>query len=188
MIILYGKLRKLFGKTINCNVSSVQELMRAAEANRPGFLASIDKKGEYIVRRGPALKTAEDVDEKELTMRFSPTTWHVVPVPTGYSGGLRILVGVALIVLAIWNPLAWTTAIPYIAGAGVGMALGGAVSLLSPMPKMSSSGSTEDDPSYVFSGPVNRADAGTAVALVYGFNVYVGSVFASGGFDIGDKV
>jgi len=51
--------------------------------------------------------------------------------------------------------------------------------MLSPAPKMGGD-SADKKASYIFDGPTNRAAAGAAIPLIYGFDVYVGSVFVSG--------
>ena len=189
MIILYGKLRQQFGKTIGATVHSVRELMQAAEANRPGFTAAIDKGRKYIIRRGSDFRTAQAVDGAELEMCFADTTWHVLPLPIGGSGVARVIIG-ALLVAAI-------IAMPVLVPGGMGglifkgavaLTISGLASMLAPSPTASYSDRESPDqrPSYLFDGPTNRVAAGGAVPLVFGFNVFVGSTFLSGGLEIGD--
>jgi predicted phage tail protein len=190
MIILYGNLRKKFGKYINAEVKSVPELMKAAEALRPGFRGHIQKDRKYHIRRGSEFKKAVDVPEEEIEMRFADTTWHVLPMPIGYSGAVRILIGVVLIAAswyiggaAGWGWLGANAG--YMGAMGASLVLSGVVSLLSPVPKMGGGGEGADKKaSYIFDGPTNRAAAGSAVPLIYGFDVYVGSVFVSGGLTV----
>ena len=192
MIILYGNLRKKFGESINSKVNSVQELMKAAEANRPGFKDYIQRDRKYIIKRGSDFRKAKAVDETEVEMRFSEDTWHVLPMPVGYSGAMRVILGAVLIVVG-----AVLTFTPYSAlgwgliKIGAVVALGGVASMLAPSPSVTNYGdreSPEERPSYLFDGPTNRVAPGAAVPLVYGFGVTVGSIFSSGGLEIGDIV
>lgn len=195
MIYLYGKLRKIFGDSIDCEVNSVQELVRAAEANRPGFKDQIEKQRKYIIRRGPEFRKGKDVGEEEVEMRFGETTWHILPMPEGYSGAARVILGVVIFAVgAVLNYGSYGSlsalGIPMMK-IGAVIALGGVASMLAPAPSIgnySDRESPNERPSYLFDGPTNRAAAGAAVPLVYGFGVYTGSIFTSGGLDTYDAV
>ena len=195
MIYLYGKLREKFGKTIGANVHSVQELMKAAEANRPGFRNYIQKDRKYIIRRGTEFTKATQVGEEEVMMKFGDTDWHILPMPLGCGNVARIIVGVVLMAVSWYagGVLGWG----YLGIAGTGMAMGvglvmgGVVGLLTPAPKVQGYGDRESPDqraSYLFDGPTNRTAAGGPVPLVYGFDVFVGSTFLSGGLEVGDIV
>lgn len=192
MIILYGNLRKEFGREIKAKVHSVRELIRAAEALRPGFTSKISRDRGYIIRRGDELKSGKDVSEEELEMNFSENTWHILPVPMGYSGALKTIAGVALIVVgAVVNYVTGGTLGTPIMKFGAVLALTGVASLFAPSPNVGNYEDREspsERPSYLFNGPTNRTSAGGAVPLVYGFNVVVGSTFLSGGLEVGDVV
>ena len=184
MIILYGKLRKKFGKTVDCVVNSIDELMRAVEANRPGFRSYIDKDRKYVIRRGNTFKTGKDVTEAEIEMNFSDKVWHVLPLPMGHkSGFFSFILGAVLTVAGVYFGQGWLVNI------GVSLMLGGVASMLAPAPPSGDYANREDPdkkPSYLFNGPLNRTEAGGAVPLVYGKDVYIGSIFTSGGLEIGD--
>lgn len=197
MLYLYGGLRKKFGEKIDVEVNSVQELVRAAEANRPGFAASIERDRGYVIKRGTDFKKAKEVEEAELEMRFAETTWHVLPMPVGYSGAMRTVLGVVIFAVGVVVGVyaGWTGAGAVWAGnlmkIGGAFALSGVASMLAPVPSASSYGdreSPDERPSYLFNGPTNRVAAGGAVPLVFGFDVFVGSTFLSGGLEIGDIV
>lgn len=197
MIYLYGKLRKEFGPTINCKVSSIQELLKAAEANRPGFTAAIEKDRGYVIRRGSDFRTAKEVvvTEKELEskeyMQFGEDDWHILPMPMGYSGVARVIVGVVLIVVgAVVSYVGFGIGTP-IMKLGAVILVSGVASMLAPSPSVAGYGDRESPdqrPSYLFDGPTNRVEPGGAVPLVYGFDVIIGSIFTSGSLKIGDIV
>ena len=180
MIILYGKLRKKFGKYIDSNVTSVKEAIRAAEAMRPGFRAAIDRNRNYAIRCGDTLKGALNVAEDELDMIFSSTTWHILPLPIGCKAGVfQFILGAIITTIGIWyEPL-----IPI----GVGLMIGGVAAMLAPtMPGLGQGSDADKNPSFVFDGPINQVNPGGAVPLVYGKDVFIGSIFTSGGISVGD--
>jgi len=184
MIILYGALKEKFGKFINCKVNSIEELMRAVDANRPGFRKSIDSDRQYIIKRGPSLKYGKIVTGNEIDMRFAETTWHLLPLPMGYGGNgfFGAVFGAILAVVGAYTGQAWLVKI------GFSLALSGIASMLAPSPSVSSYAEREapdSRPSYLFNGPLNRTEPGGAVPLVYGKDVFVGSIFVSGGLNIG---
>lgn len=191
MIYLYGKLRTVFGDSINCKVNSVQEMMKAAEANRPGFRGYIEKDRKYVIRRGKDFRTANDVSEEEVEMKFSDDSWHILPMPIGSGKALGVILGVVLLVVAYVNPYGFLSG-PAVSGlyaAGTGMVLGGVSQMLAPSPQgYGQESDANERPSYLFDGPTNRSAPGGAVTLIYGFDVFVGSTFTSGGIDIGDIV
>ncbi len=192
MIFLYGALAKAFGKSIAGNVSSVQELMRCAEANVPGFTKKFKKDGLYLIRRGKNFRSAKQVDAQEVEMRFGDTDWHIVPMPTGHSGVARLVAGAVLMIVGAIIVVAygWTGA----GGAGAALiklgavvAFSGLAAIMAPTAKLG--GSSErpgEEPSFLFDGPTNRATAGGASTLIYGDKVYVGSNVISGGLTIGN--
>jgi len=185
MIVLYGALKKRFGTTIDCDVRSVDELIRAADANRPGFRKAIDKDRYYSIKRGSTLKNSKVVSEQEVDMIFSDTTWHILPLPIGYGGNgfLGAILGAIMIVVG------FVYGQPWLMQMGIGIALGGVAAMLSPSPGVNNYTDREDPdsrPSYLFNGPLNRTEPGGAVPLVYGKDVFVGSIFVSGGLNIGD--
>ena len=186
MIVLYGNLRKQFGNTINSIVSSVNELMKACEANRPGFRSYIQKDRNYVIRRGDSFKSGNDVVEPEVDMLFTDKTWHILPLPIGHKGGFfGVILGAVLSVVGL------VTGQPWLVKIGIGIALSGIASMLAPVPEVSDYANREapdERPSYLFDGPTNRVSSGGAVPVVYGKNVFIGSVFVSGGLDIGDIV
>lgn len=184
MIQLHGNLKKMFGASINCKVRSVRELLQAAEAMRPGFRAAIDKDRNYIIRRGTSFKKGKDISEKELEMNFKDTDWHVIACPMGYKSGIfTTIFGAVLFVVGVYFGQTWLMRI------GVAVMLSGVSSMLAPTPQTTNYANREDPdkkPSYLFNGPLNRTEAGGAVPLVYGKDVFIGSIFTSGGLETGD--
>lgn len=90
-------------------------------------------------------------------------TIHIVPVVEGSGAVFRVIVGAALITLAIMNPIAVG---PWATNLGTALILGGVAQMLTPVPRAGSP-STQLS-SYNFSGPQNNIQQGGPVPLVYG--------------------
>ena len=184
MIYYYGALRKKFGKCLPARVHSAREVVKASEANMPGFRNAIIKDRNYLVVRGDTLKKGMAIEEREITMKFSEDTWHILPVPMGYGGkGLtQTIVGVALIAVGAvmsFTPLAAFA--PYVISMGIGIALGGLAQMFAPNPK--SQDGVEDRTSYIFNGASNTVKSGGVVPIAYG-ETFVGSIVASASLNI----
>jgi predicted phage tail protein len=191
MIKFYGYLAKKYGKEAKIKVNSVPEMMKALEANFNGFKSDIDELRGYVIRRGNTFKTGIDVGSEEIEMNFGETTWHILPLPIGYGGKgggiFKIVLGAILIALSFVPAFAAFSGVMMKLGAG--MVLGGLAAILAPAPIVQDYSDREEPdkkPSYLFDGPVNRTASGGAVPLIYGRDVFVGSVFVSGGLEIGD--
>jgi predicted phage tail protein len=126
-------------------------------------------------------------------------TIKIVPVIAGAGAVGRIIAGVALVAASFFIPgsiAIFGTALSTIAfGIGASLVLGGVAQLLTPVPTISSPGTTgnqgggstaetELDPqkSYSFSGIQNTSSQGTPVPIIYGETI-VGSVVISTGID-----
>lgn len=179
-IRLYGELRKKFGKEFKLDVRTPAEAVRALCIQLPGFRQHLEEFSEpgYVVRVG-----TEDRDLKELNAPFAQQeVVKIIPVVSGASAVSRVVLGVALVAFAIWNPLGWATlgtagAVGTTVAFGVGMslAMGGIAELLAPTPpKFEANTGPEATPSYMFDGPVNTMGAGYAVPVGYG-ELLVGS-------------
>ena len=142
------------------------------------------------------------ISEDEINYPIGQQDIHFVPVIAGAGRGTgKILLGAALIGLAIINPSVgfglgpqgigggFATAsgafsITAFAGnIGIGLVLMGVSEMLTPLPKQKDF-SSEQDPrlSYNFSGTQNTSRAGTPVPICYG-EIITGSVVISGAVD-----
>lgn len=176
-IILYGDLRKKFGREFRLNVSSTTEAIKALcklvkgfesyfiEHSEPGFHIKVGK--EYI-----DADTLGEPSGREI-IRISPYI-------AGSKGALKIIVGVVLIVAAFytanWSMAAMTSFQSSMLSFGVSMVLGGVSEMLFTPPVPTSSASKEPSarPSYSFDGPENTVRQGNPVPLCYG-KLMVGS-------------
>ena len=194
-IHLHGALRA-FGGPFTLDVRTPAEAVRALCHLRPGFEDAL-RRGVFRVIRGPR-RTGQHLDQGELGINLAGTL-HLVPVPRGAKnqGGAKVVVGVALIAVAVaatWyaggiggagaaallgtseavGALAFNAAV----GLGLSLTLTGVSMLLSPQPKSRTNNETEQERSYLFGGAQNTTEQGVAVPLVFG-RIRTGSVVIS---------
>ena len=188
--MLYGSLGKKFGKVHRYDVASPIEAVKAMSATISGFKEYMLHAGYMKILVGG--KTDLDIDnvvnpvsDKE-TIRF-------IPVIQGSGGFGKILLGAALIGLAIAFPAAsatlsfgtFSTSFSLASMAtsiGTSLVIGGVSEMLFAPQKSSSSSAErpENKPSFIFNGAINTSRQGNPVALAYG-RVIVGSQVISAG-------
>lgn len=182
-IRLYGKLGAKFGRVHQLAVANAAEAVRALCVLLPGFESHLaNAPGGYTVFYGK-----ENINADQLKHPSGSDDIRIAPVPTGAKrvGIFQVVVGVVLIVAgyftggATWGPAMMVM--------GAGMAVSGAVMMLSPQPKGSASAdSSANNPSYAFNGAVNTEAQGNPVPLLYG-ELIVGSAVISGGVYAEDR-
>lgn len=190
-IILLGELGKRYGRRHMLDVKSPAEAVRALCANFKDFAAFVSASSERNVGYR-VLNMRDDVGEDEL---HNPASRRItiVPVVGGAGGSVgKILVGAALIAAAVLVPglgavtLFGTTTLATVAfGVGVSLALGGVAEMLAPQPKYEGPKEEDQQPSYVFNGPVNTTAQGQPVPVGYG-RMIVGSAVISAGISVED--
>lgn len=178
IIKLYGELGKKFGKEFRLAVKTPAEAIRALCSQLKGFRQHLEEFSEpgYVVRVGKDARGTEEL----IDPFSSKEVIRIIPVVAGASSAVKIILGVALIAVAWWNPMAWGAAATLITGGlGVSLALGGVVELLAPAPKTTDTPkSPEQTPSYMFNGPVNTVGPGNAITVGYG-TLLLGSLVVS---------
>lgn len=165
-VILDGPMGTRFGKEWDLAVSTPAQALQLIEANKPGLTAwmrgNASKYANYRVTIIDKAGKKVGLDEDTFTLeRSQPAIIRFTPVTAGRSAGLRVVVGVALMISAIW-----LGAPAFYAGAS--MALGGLIEILSPRPKSDQAASDNSINSYYFNGPTNTATQGNPVPLIYG--------------------
>tara|TARA_R100000654_G_scaffold56726_1_gene83122 strand:- start:31 stop:648 length:618 start_codon:yes stop_codon:yes gene_type:complete len=193
-IKVYGKLRKLLGWENGvywADVNSTAEVGRFLVANWPHVKKHmIDQ--FYKVKAG-GYEIGEDEIYDPIGQEIS-----IIPIAIGakkfFSSGIGKFIAGALIVAAVvFVPAAFpvltigagTLATGSIAlGIGVSLMLSGVIQMLSPQPEYPE-GAGEIDPqsNFSFSGVQNVSRAGIPLSLIYGHEVFVGSVIVSNGID-----
>lgn len=186
-IKLGGILGKEFGWVWKLDIGKPAEAIRAIEANRPGIQKRImelsDQGLVYRVRLA-----GRPIDEAELEINGGGQVVTIMPIVRGAGPVGRIVLGAALIGLAYWNPMGWValgakgalgTSLMFNVGAS--LALGGALSLLSPQAATNtSSSSSATKTSYSFGSAENVSGQGYSIPVGYG-HMLVGSIAVAGG-------
>ena len=198
VVKVYGSLAKFLGaKSFKADVKSPAEAVQFLRANFPGLPAHMADK-HYKVSVGRHELDAGDQPEQLGMPAPMSEPIRIVPVISGAGATGRIIAGVALIALALFNPFG-AAAIGTFGGApilvntvvatiGVTLTLSGVSQLLTPTPTSATlSPQTQDNPtdprsSYSFSGIQNVSRQGVPVPLAYG-SVITGSVVISAGIN-----
>lgn len=165
-VILDGPMGRKFGKEWMLAVSTPTEALQLIEANTEGFGAWVrEKRTQYanyrvtiIDKRGKKMT----LDKAHFGLRRSPpAVIRFTPLTQGASAVARMVVGVALMISAIWlGPGAFA--------AGASLFVGGLIEVLSPTPKLDSGTASDDGTSYYFNGAVQTTAQGVPVPLIIG--------------------
>lgn len=153
--------------SISFAVKTIGEAVRALDANFPGIRKKISE-GKFAIYRND-----KPVSDKELTMNFAEENITIHPVVEGSSnsgkGWAYIIIGAILVVASFYMPSgSYYGAMMF--GMGMSMAFGGIAMLLAPSTKTNtgSADSREDNKSFLFNGPLNSAEQGGCIPIVYG--------------------
>lgn len=180
-VILYGPMRKRFGREFELAVSSTKEAIHALCIQVDGFKKYLfDSKSnglEFAVFIGK-----RNINEDGLSDPVGNDEIRIAPVIQGSkrAGILQTIVGGALIALSFVPILAPVSSI--LLNMGVSMALGGVVQMLSAQPRgLGAKDSANNQPSYSMDGAVNTQAQGNPVPLCYGGPLIIGGAIISGG-------
>lgn len=169
-IILYGDLRKKFGKEFRLNVATPGAAIKAMCALVKGFekyLVDNNEPGFYV-------KSGKEYLDKDTL--HNPTGKDIIrisPYIVGSRKRFKALLGVALIAVALSQPELFAASGLFtqasVLSFGVSLVLGGISEMLFTPPKPPEAAAREETkPSYSFDGPVNTVQQGNAVPLCYG--------------------
>ena len=194
-IKVYGRLARFLGqRTFEAEVKTPIDTFRFLLANFPDLERHMADQN-YCVKVGKY-----DIDETELFNPMGQQEIKIVPVVTGSIGGFkRILAGIALISIAVFNPAAGLglgqgtsaflfgtsggAALAAAAGnLGIYLALSGAAQMLSPVPTPPGVSDEPQSQNFSFSGIQNTSRAGVAIPVIYG-EIFSGSLVVSAGID-----
>lgn len=153
-------------------VDNFRELMSGLLSQLPGLRQHL-RNGYYKVRIGRDRYLSEEQIKSNTVLTLDEDcTVHFTPVVAGAGKGasvLQIVAGIALIAVAWWNPMGWTTGATMLMGMGASLALGGAMQLLTRPPEMSNKLSdSEKSQSTSFSNIRNLTPQGRPIPLLYG--------------------
>ena len=177
MISLYGKLARDFqkkystqAKNINIKVRSAAEMLRALNANFPGFNSLIGKKSHYKVVNGNDIN-ADGLDIGELNLIFTKDQdWHIMPVAAGASGDAKVVIGVGLMAIGGYTGSAQLVLM------GASFVFSGAMDHMTRTPDTDGNGGEAG--SFLYSGPMNLVEPGSIIPFGYG-EVFCGSTLVS---------
>tara|TARA_R100001443_G_scaffold116765_1_gene138400 strand:+ start:2315 stop:2929 length:615 start_codon:yes stop_codon:yes gene_type:complete len=194
-IKVYGRLKKFLkwdNGTFEADVKSFADVMSFLKANWPEVKAHMAQQHYKIMVADRNL----DVDELHDPIGQTEEI-KIVPVMVGAKGSwTKIIAGIAIVGLvvatggfggAMIGTFGLGTGIgvgTLVAGIGVSLMLGGVSQLLADNQEQGSDIESHDPNSnYQFSGVNNISRSGVPLPLIYGYDVYVGSIVISNGID-----
>ena len=194
-IKVYGRLKKFLkwdNGTFEADVRSFADVMSFLKANWPEVKAHMAQQHYKIMVADRNL----DVDELHDPIGQTEEI-KIVPVMVGAKGAWKVVAGVALVAVVVATGGFGGAAIgtfgigagsigvgTIVAGIGVSLALGGVMEMLAPTPPQPEDIESHDPNSnYQFSGISNISRSGVPLPLIYGYDVYVGSIVISNGID-----
>lgn len=189
-VILLGELGRKYGRRFKLDVRTPAEAVRALAANFPDFEKTVlAHKAGFRVLIG-----REECGESELLNPAGRQSITIVPMVAGAGGLGKIILGAALITASFYIPgsmaaidaalmtgVSVTTMATFAFTTGVSLALQGTAEMLAPNPVSNGPQERpENQPSYVFNGPVNTTAQGHPVPVGYG-RLRIGSAVISAG-------
>lgn len=187
-IRLTGTLGKRYGKSHRTylDTKTPSEAMRWLLANFPAaraYFATAHTKGiTFAVFRGRG-EHKENIGRDQLIEPAGDCV-TIAPVLMGSKAGLlQTIIGVVLIAV---GALTSVYGGGVLISVGVSLVAGGIIQMLSPQTKVNKNADSSDNQaSYVFSGPVNTTAQGNPVPVLYG-RMIVGSAVISAGMEADD--
>ena len=181
-IHLHGILADKFGEFFKLDVMSAAEATHAIACQLPEFKMFMLKAEQDGMRFAVFLdKQTEqgNVGEKEIGNATSASVIHIVPKIMGAGGDalgwLQVVAGAILVGVGVFVPgMQWAI------GAGVGLMVGGAASLLMPTPKLGEQDEDGNRANYGFGGAVTTVAQGNVVGLPYGERTVGGAIGSAG--------
>lgn len=187
-IFLYGALADEFAPSINLEVETVAEAIRAITMNYPAFTDAI-KDGEFEVIRGDLEDGLRLGEEDLIPFKLGKADLHIVPVIGGSKRGpgglIKTVLGIALIGAVVtfgggFGALIGGGIAGQLGMVGLALTVTGVAMMLAPANKPNDG---KQDNSFTSSGPGNTYTQGGPLPLIYG-KVLVGSVLISGGMTV----
>ena len=178
-IVLHGVLSEKFGREFSLDVLTPKEATHAIACQLPEFKLFM-LQAEQNGMRFAVFADEKNLGENDIENMTNASVIHIVPKIMGAGGDtmawLQVIGGAILVGVGVFVPgMQWAI------GAGVGMMVGGAASLLMPTPKMD--GSQDEDgnrANYGFGGAVTTVAQGNPVPILYGRR-YIGGFICSAG-------
>ena len=165
-IELHGILAEKFGKSFEFDVESPREACEALSYQVDGFkrfMMTAHESGLFFA----VFNDDNNIGANEVDMKTGAAVIRIVPKITGAGGDalgwIQVIAGAALVAVGFLVP-----GMQPLIGAGAGLILGGAASLLMPRPTITPQDPDGNKPSYAFGGAVTTVAEGNPVPLAYG--------------------
>ena len=176
-IILHGVLEQ-FGKEFALDVLSCREATHALSMQLPEFKLFM-LQAEQNGMRFAVFADEKNLGENDIDSVTGASVIHVVPKIMGAGGDamgwLQVIGGAILVGVGVFVPgMQWAI------GAGVGLMIGGAASLLMPTPELGQQDEDGNMANYGFGGAVTTVAQGNPVPIAIGER-YVGGFICSAG-------
>ncbi|MBP5101938.1 tail assembly protein [Pseudomonas protegens] len=190
-VLLSGSLARMFGREHRVAITGGFKEVMGYFRQFPGFerymLQSADQGLRFAVFNG-----RRNLSETDIHQPLGKEVIRIAPVLSGSkrAGGLQTILGAVLMAVAYYNPFGFLTgpAASLLMMTGVGMAMGGVMQMLAPLPKgLAAQDNPDNRPSYSFNGPVNTSAQGNPVGLLYG-QLIIGSAVISSGIYAEDQL
>lgn len=179
-ILLHGILAEKFGKEFRLDVLSCAEATHAIACQLPAFKLFM-LKAEQNGMRFAVFIDDKNIGADEIENATAANTIHIVPKIMG-SGGkafawLQVIAGAALIGFS--GGLGSANGLAMI-GAGVGLMIGGAASLLMPNPDLGTQDADGNRANYGFGGAVTTTAQNNPVPIGIGPRMWGGAIASAG--------
>ena len=176
-IMLHGQLKQ-FGEQFSLNVDSAAEATHALSCQMPDFKLFM-LQAEQNGMRFAVFADDRNIGEDEIEDATGASVIHIVPKIMGAGGDafgwLQVVAGAVLVGVGVFVPgMQWAI------GAGVGLMIGGAASLLMPTPKLGEQDEDGNRANYGFGGAVTTVAQGNPVPLLYGERDVGGFICSAG--------
>ena len=174
-IELHGALGERFGRYFKLQVDTAREAAHAIAEQLPEFkrfMLTAEQAGMRFAIFLDEQTKERNIGEDDLDNITDAQTIHIVPRLMG-SGGkafgwLQVVAGAALVGFGAFTFGATSSIGMGMIGAGAGLMIGGATSLLMPTPKLDVQDEDGNRANYGFGGAVTTTAQGNAVPLLFG--------------------
>ena len=186
-IELHGVLAEKFGDSFELAVQSAKEATHALACMLPEFKLFMLQAEQNDMRFAVFLDEQtpdNNIGENEIDNITSANTIHIVPRIMGAGGDafgwLQVIGGAILVGVGVFGGAFTGGASSALIGAGVGLMIGGAASLLMPTPKLGEQDEDGNIASYGFGGAVTTVAQGNPVPILYGERMVGGFICSAG--------
>jgi len=187
VIHLHGVLADKFGEFFKLDVMSAAEATHAIASQLPAFkkfMLQAEQNGMRFAVFLDEVNEQGNIGEKDLSTMTGASIIHIVPKIMGAGGDafgwLQVVVGAAMVVVGLGlTPFTGGTSLAMV-GAGVGLMVGGAASLLMPTPELGNQDEDGNRANYGFGGAVTTVAQGNVVGLPYGERTVGGAIGSAG--------